>query len=72
MDFIKSWTFSVCATLLLASVLSLVSPRGGMGRFYKIVISLFVFFRFCFRSPSLTQQILKRILILKVNIKAML
>lgn len=44
MDFIKSWTFSVCATLLLASVLSLVSPRGGMGRFYKIVISLFVFF----------------------------
>ena len=48
MDFIKSWTFSVCATLLLASVLSLVSPRGGMGRFYKIVISLFVFFSFLF------------------------
>ncbi len=48
MDFIKSWTFSVCATLLLASVLSLVSPRGGMGRFHKIAISLFVFFSFLF------------------------
>ena len=39
MDFIKSWTFSVCATLLLASVLSLVSPRGGMGRFCLLYTS---------------------------------
>ncbi len=48
MSFIKGWTFSVCATLLLASVLSLVSPRGGIGRFYRIIISVFVFFSFIF------------------------
>ncbi len=48
MSFIKNWIFSVCATLLLATVLSLVSPHGGMGRFYKIVISMFVFFALVF------------------------
>lgn len=43
MDFIKSWTVSVCLTLIISAVFSLVSPRGAMGRFYKVIISVFIF-----------------------------
>ncbi|HIW85342.1 MAG TPA: hypothetical protein IAA48_02510 [Candidatus Eubacterium faecipullorum] len=43
MDFIKSWTVSVCLTLIISAVFSLVSPRGTMGRFYKVIISVFIF-----------------------------
>ncbi len=43
MEFIKSWTISVCLTLVISAVFSLVSPRGSMGRFYKVVISVFIF-----------------------------
>lgn len=43
MDFIKSWTISVCLTLILSAVFSLISPKGAMGRFYKVIISVFIF-----------------------------
>ena len=43
MDFIKSWTISVCLTLILSAVFSLISPKGTMGRFYKVIISVFIF-----------------------------
>lgn len=43
MDFIKSWTVSVCLTLIISAVFSLVSPKGTMGRFYKVIISVFIF-----------------------------
>lgn len=43
MDFIKSWTISVCLTLILSAVFSLISPKGTMGRFYKAIISVFIF-----------------------------
>lgn len=43
MDFIKSWTVSVCLTLIISAVFSIISPKGSMGRFYKIIISVFIF-----------------------------
>lgn len=43
MDFIKSWTVSVCLTLIISAVFSVISPKGTMGRFYKVIISVFVF-----------------------------
>ena len=35
MDVVKQWTLNICLTLIGAVILSLVSPRGSMGRFYK-------------------------------------
>ncbi len=43
MEFVKSWTVSVCLTLIISAVFSLVSPKGTMGRFYKVIISIFIF-----------------------------
>lgn len=48
MDFIKSWTFSVCITLIISVIFSVVSPKGTMGKFYKVIISLFIFASFIF------------------------
>ena len=42
MDVVKQWTLIICLTLIGAVILSLVSPRGSMGRFYKTVLSLFI------------------------------
>lgn len=42
MDYLKQWTLCVCITLILAVILSLISPSGTMGKFYKTVISLFL------------------------------
>lgn len=44
MDFIKSWTVSVCLTLIISAVFSVISPKGSMGRFYKVIIAVFIFF----------------------------
>lgn len=48
MDFIKNWVFCVCITIIVSVIFSVVSPKGAMGRFYKIIISLFVFISFIF------------------------
>ena len=48
MDFIKSWTFCICITLMLSVVFSVLTPKGSMGRFYKIIISMFIFISFLF------------------------
>lgn len=42
MDVVEQWTLNICLTLIGAVILSLVSPRGSMGRFYKTVLSLFI------------------------------
>ena len=48
MDFVKSWTVSVCLTLIISVVFSLISPKGTMGRFYKVIISVFIFISFIY------------------------
>lgn len=42
MDYIKQWTISICMTLIVAVILSFISPSGTMGKFYKTIISLFI------------------------------
>lgn len=48
MDFIKNWVFCICITVIVSVIFSLVTPKGSMGRFYKIIISLFIFISFIF------------------------
>lgn len=48
MDFIKNWIFCVCTTLILAVIFSVLTPKGSMGKFYKIIISMFIFVSFLF------------------------
>ncbi len=42
MDFIKSWSLSVCVTVIIAVIFSFLTPKGSMGKFFKITISLFI------------------------------
>lgn len=48
MDYIKSWTFCVCITLIVSVIFSILSPKGTMGRFYKVIISVFIFISFLY------------------------
>lgn len=48
MDFIKNWIFSVCTTLILSVIFSAFIPKGNVGKFYKIIISLFIFVSFIY------------------------
>ena len=48
MEFFKQWCFCVCVTLVLAVIFSLFTPRGSMKRFYKILISVFIFTSFLY------------------------
>lgn len=48
MDFVKSWTIFVCATVMVSVVLSFMTPKGNLGRFYKTIISLFIFMSFLY------------------------
>lgn len=48
MNFIKNWMFSVCLTLILAVIFSVMTPKGSMGKFYKTIISMFIFFSFLY------------------------
>lgn len=54
MDFIKQWTFCVCTTLLVSLILTILSPKGGMKRFYKTVISVFIFISFLYPFNGLS------------------
>lgn len=48
MDFFKQWTIFVCMTVLMCVVFSFLTPKGSMGRFYKMIISLFIFLSFLY------------------------
>ena len=48
MNLIKEWTFCICSTVIVSVIVSLLAPKGGSGRFYKSVISLFIFVSFLF------------------------
>lgn len=48
MDFLKNWTFSVCLTLILAVIFSVMTPKGSLGKFYKMIISMFIFVSFLY------------------------
>ncbi len=48
MDYIKSWTFCICITLIVSVVFSILSPKGTMWKFYKVIISVFIFISFLY------------------------
>ena len=48
MNYIKSWTFCICITLIISVIFSVLSPKGSMGRFYKVIISMFIFLSFLY------------------------
>ena len=48
MDYIKSWTFCICITLIVSVIFSILRPKGTMGRFYKVIISVFIFISFLY------------------------
>lgn len=48
MNFAKQWTVFVCITVLMCVVFSFLTPKGSMGRFYKMIISLFIFLSFIY------------------------
>lgn len=48
MNLLKDWTICICVTLIIATIFSLVTPDGRIGKFYKVLISLFVFLSFIY------------------------
>lgn len=52
MDFIKQWTICVCITLIIAVILTALTPQGRMKKFYRIIISIFVFVSFLYPFKS--------------------
>lgn len=48
MDYIKNWTFCICITLIVSVIFSILSPKGTMGKFYKVIISVFIFISFLY------------------------
>ncbi len=48
MNFVKQWCVFVCITVLMCVVFSFLTPKGSMGRFYKMTVSLFIFLSFLY------------------------
>ena len=46
MEFIQSWTYSVCLTVLIACIFSILVPRSSVGRLMKMMIGVFIFVSF--------------------------
>lgn len=43
MEFIKEWTFSLCVTLIASVIITLLIPSGSVGKYGKMIVSLFIF-----------------------------
>lgn len=48
MDYVKSWAFCICITLIISVIFSILAPKGTMGKFYKVIISTFIFLSFLY------------------------
>lgn len=46
MEFVKEWTFMICITLISAVVLSMLSPKSTMGRYFKLILAVLIFVSF--------------------------
>lgn len=46
MEFIKNWVLCVCITLIISVIFSLLTPKGNMGKIYKIILAMFIFVSF--------------------------
>lgn len=48
MDFIKEWTLTISTSLIISIIFSVLAPKGNMGRFFKIVLAMFIFVTFIY------------------------
>ena len=48
MDFARQWTVFVCITVLICVVFSFLTPNSNMGKFYRMIISVFIFLSFLY------------------------
>lgn len=48
MDFVRQWTVFVCITVLICVVFSFLTPNSNMGKFYRMIISVFIFLSFLY------------------------
>lgn len=48
MEFIKEWTLTVSVTLIISIIFSVLSPKGNMGRYFKIILAMFIFTSFIY------------------------
>lgn len=48
MDFIKQWTLTISVTLIISIIFSVLSPKGNMGRFFKVILAMFIFVSFIY------------------------
>lgn len=48
MDFIKQWTLTISTTLIISIVFSILTPKGNMGRFFKVILAMFIFVSFIY------------------------
>ena len=46
MEFLNNWTYTVCITLIVSVIFSLLLPKGGHGKVGKIVITVFIIISF--------------------------
>ena len=52
MDFLKEWTYTICITLVISVLFSILTPKGNMGRFFKIILAAFIFLSFIYPLKS--------------------
>lgn len=52
MDFIKEWTYTICITLIISVIFSMLTPKGNMGKFFKIILAAFIFLSFVYPLKS--------------------
>lgn len=46
MEFLNEWTYTICITLIVSIIFSLLLPKGNAGKFGKIVITVFIIISF--------------------------
>lgn len=46
MEFIKEWTLNISITLIVSTALSLIAPKNGTGKLFKITLSVFILISF--------------------------
>lgn len=52
MEFIKEWTYTICITLIISVVFSMLTPKGNMGKFFKVILATFIFLSFIYPLKS--------------------
>lgn len=48
MDFLKEWTLTISVTLIISIIFSVLTPKGNMGRYFKVILAMFIFVSFIY------------------------